>query len=70
VSRKILEEIIGRAAMDPEFRRRMIQEPETAFKDYDLTEEQISALRTIPMDALEKFAHNLMEGIGKDLAEI
>ena len=65
--RETLGKIIGRAAMDPRFRQRMLEDPETAFKEYHLTEEQVSALRTISTDALEKFAHQLMESIGKNL---
>jgi hypothetical protein len=69
VSRETFERIIGRAAIDPQFRRRMIEDPEVAFEEYDLTAEQLSALKTISADALEKFAHQLMESIGKDLAK-
>jgi hypothetical protein len=65
VSREILEKIIGRAAMDSKFRRRMIKDPERALREYDLTEEQILAIKAIPTDALEKFAHRLMRSIGK-----
>ena len=67
VSREILEKIIGRAAMDPQFRRRIMEDPEAAFEEYRLTEEQISALKTIPMDALERFAHRLMRSMGENL---
>lgn len=70
VSREILEKIIGRAAMDSQFRRRMIEDPETALKEYELTEEQISAIKAIPTNALEKFAHQLMESVGKDLIKV
>jgi hypothetical protein len=62
VSRDILEKIIGRAAMDPDFRRMIIEDPREAFKDYNLTHEQIAAIRSIPPDALEKFAYKLMKG--------
>lgn len=70
MSREILEKIIGRAAMDSQFRRRMIKDPERTLKEYDLTEEQISAIKAIPTDALERFAHQLMKSIGKVLIEV
>ena len=70
MSREILEKIIGRAAMDSQFRRRMIKDPERTLKEYDLTEEQISAIKAIPTDALERFAHQLMKSIGKALIEV
>ena len=57
VRRGILEEIIGRAAMDIQFRQEMLEDPETALEEYKLTAEQITALKAIPADALERFAH-------------
>ena len=70
VRRGILEEIIGRAAMDTRFRREMLEDPETAFEEYELTAEQITALKAIPADALERFAHRLIESIGKEITRI
>ena len=67
--RDILERIIGRAAIDSDFRRMIIENPDEAFKEYDLTEEQISALKNIPIDALEKFARQLTESIKKGRTE-
>ncbi len=61
--REPLERIIGRAAMDLGFRRRMFENPEKAFEEYNLTKEQIMALKAIPTDALEKFAHQLRQSI-------
>ena len=68
--RGILEEIIGRAAMDIQFRREMLEDPETAFEEYELTAEQIAALKAIPADALERFAHRLIESIGKEITRL
>ena len=68
--RGILEEIIGRAAMDMRFRREMLADPETALEEYKLTAEQIAAIKAIPADALERFAHQLVESIGKEIARI
>ncbi|MFC1718786.1 Os1348 family NHLP clan protein [Candidatus Poribacteria bacterium] len=67
--REPLERIIGRAAMDLKFRRKMFEDPETAFEEYNLTREQILALKNISTDALERFAHRLTESIGKDSTE-
>ena len=39
---------------------------EKALQEYDLTQEQITALKTIPIDALEKFAHQLTKSTEKD----
>lgn len=65
MSRKMLEKIIGRAAMDSEFRHKMIKNPETALQDYNLTEEQILAIKAIPPDALDRFAKQLIQSIEK-----
>ena len=62
-----LERILGRAATDSEFRKQMLEKPEAALREYDLTPEQISALKAIPSDALEKFASKITEILGKDL---
>lgn len=63
--REPLERIIGRAAMDLKFREKMFADPETAFQEYDLTQEQIAALKAIPTDALERFAHQLTKSIDR-----
>jgi len=61
LSREILEKIIGRAAIDPRFRSRMLESPEMALEEYHLDEQQMAAIKRISKDALEKFAHQLME---------
>ena len=61
MSREVLEKIIGRAAIDPRFRSRMLESPEMALEEYQLTEQQMAAIKRISKDALEKFAHQLME---------
>ena len=63
--REPLERIIGRAAMDLKFRKRMFADPEIAFQEYDLTQEQIAALKAIPIDALERFACQLTKSIDR-----
>lgn len=64
--REPLERIIGRAATDLKFRKKMFEDLATALEEYDLTQEQITAIETIPTDALERFAHQLPEGIRRD----
>ena len=70
MNHSILEEIIGRAAMDSQVRRKMLADPEAAFREYKLTKEQIVALKAIPTDALERFAYQLTESVGKELAQV
>ena len=52
--------------MDMGFRRRMFENPEKAFEEYNLTKEQVMALKAIPTDALEKFAHQLRQSIEEE----
>jgi hypothetical protein len=65
MSRDVLEKIIGRAAMDSKFRRGIVEDPERTLEEYELTVEQVAAIKAIPMGALEKFAHKLMEALGE-----
>ena len=65
----LLEKIIGRAAMDLQFRKKMLEDPEAALEEYNLTKEQIVALKGIPTDALEKFAHKLSKTMGKGISK-
>ena len=51
--------------MDLGFRKKMFEDPEKAFEEYNLTEEQIIALKAISTDALEIFAHRLKQDINK-----
>jgi hypothetical protein len=40
-----LEEIIGRAVTEPEYRELLFSEPDKALKGYELTEEEAAGLR-------------------------
>ena len=56
--------------MDLTFRKKMFEDPETALEEYNLTQDQIVALKTISTDALERFAHQLTKSIGKNSTEV
>lgn len=61
----IFEKIIGRAATDAQFRKKILEDPEIALAEYNLTKEQITAVRAIPIDALEKLAESIGESFTK-----
>ena len=65
--RGVLEAIIGRAAVDQKFLKMMLEDPERALEDYELTEKQITALKAIPPEALVRFSDELSKSIGKDM---
>ena len=51
---KEMYELIGRMVADPAFRASLVEDPEKAVKDagYELTEEQMAALKERDMEAL------------------
>lgn len=53
MSRQALEEVIGRAATDPEFARQLIDSPAEAVAGYDLTEDEIESLKTMQFEAAD-----------------
>jgi hypothetical protein len=51
-----LEELLGRALTDDEFRNRLYDDREQAIKDYKLTASDLAALDNLPRDELENYA--------------
>jgi hypothetical protein len=51
---KEIHELIGRSVADADFRASLVEDPEKATKDagFDLTEEQMAALKRLDMKAL------------------
>jgi len=61
---KEMHEVIGRTVADPDFRAKLVADPEKALKEagYDLTEEQMAALKQVD---LEGFSADLDERVSK-----
>ncbi len=63
--------IIGRAVVDAEFRRKLIENAAEACQGYDLTAEELEALEALEPESLEVFAKSLPErlikGVGAGL---
>ena len=53
---KEMHELIGRAVADPEFRTKLVEDPEKTIKEagYELTEEQLAALKAADMSDLSE----------------
>jgi len=53
-TQKVIHELIGRVVADPDFRASLADDPDKAVKDagYDLTDEQMNALKQADMKAL------------------
>src|SRR3990172_2459440 len=55
--------VVSRAVMDEEFRRTLFSDPDTALTGYDLTPDEVQALRSIPAETMDDFANHLEERI-------
>ncbi len=53
---QIPPELVGKAIQDPDFRRRLLSDPETVVRaeGWDLTEDQMQALRDLDPRAVEE----------------
>jgi hypothetical protein len=59
VKSNVLEAIIGKAILDPTFRRTLFRNPEKVRKEFNLTAKEVTALKTIKQEHLEDFAEVL-----------
>lgn len=59
---QIPPELVGRAIQDPEFRRRLLSDPETVARDdgWELSEDQVKALRDLDARAVEEAIEALL----------
>ena len=65
MSKEAVEAVIGKAVLDSEFREALFANPEEVLAEYDLTEEEVAALRAIDFETMESFAGTLDERISK-----
>ncbi len=59
MSQQALEAVIGRAIMDEEYRLLLFSDPNAALGDYDLTDAEMTALRSVDAESLDACAHNI-----------
>jgi hypothetical protein len=60
-----LQEIIGRAVTEPEFRELLFNEPDKALEGYELTEEEAAALKRLHREKFDAVAGELEERISR-----
>jgi len=65
MSIEAVQTIIGRAVLDEEFRKALIDNAAKACEGYDLTEEELEALEELDGESLETFAGKLPSRISK-----
>lgn len=59
MSRQALEAVIGRAILDEEFRLALFADPEAVLVEYELTEQEMAAIRSVDAESLEASAVGL-----------
>jgi hypothetical protein len=65
MSREEVTKVIGRAMLDERFRAAVFANPDEAFAAYDLTEEEVAALKAIDSETIEGMAGTLDERVSK-----
>jgi len=56
MSREALEAVIGRAVIDEEFRLALFADPDAALAGYELTEDELAALKMMDAESLDACA--------------
>jgi hypothetical protein len=59
MSRLALEAVIGRAILDEEFRLALFADPEAALVEYELTEAEMAALKSVDAESLDGCSNSL-----------
>ena len=70
MSKKVVEQIIGRMVTDPEFRNLFFSNPDQALAEYELTMDERQALLKMEAKHIEEFAGKLDKRITKAKFEI
>jgi hypothetical protein len=65
MSKEAVESVIGRAMVDERFRAAIFANPDEAYRAYDLTEEEVAALKSIDAETVEAMAGTLDERVSK-----
>ena len=63
MSKENTRKIVSRAVTDENFRRELFSNPDRIFGEYDLTEDERQALRSIPAETMDDFANQLEKRI-------
>ncbi len=65
MSLEAVQQIIGRAITDAEFRQKLIDNARSACVGYDLTEDELDALEALDQESLKAFAGTLDPRLSK-----
>jgi hypothetical protein len=65
MSKQAVQAVIGKAVTDSEFRKALSADPDEALAGYELTEDEIAALKSVDAETMESFAGSLDKRISK-----
>jgi hypothetical protein len=65
MSLEAVQQIIGRAITDAEFRQQLIDDARSACAGYDLTDDELNALEALDQESLKAFAGTLDPRLSK-----
>ncbi|PDW03704.1 Franean1_4349 family RiPP [Candidatus Viridilinea mediisalina] len=65
MSQEVVQQVIGRAITDAEFRQQLITNARAACADYELSEEELTALEALDHEGLKAFAGQLDARLSK-----
>lgn len=65
MSREAVEALIGKAVLDERFRAAVFANPDEACASYDLSEEEVAALKALDAETIEAMAGILDERVSK-----
>jgi hypothetical protein len=65
MSKESVQTVIGKAVTESEFRELLFANPDEALEGYELTDEEVKALKSVDAETMESFAGDLDERISK-----
>jgi hypothetical protein len=65
MTKEAVQAVIGKAVTETEFRELLFANPDEALEGYELTDEEMAALKAIDAETMESFAGDLDERISK-----
>ena len=65
MSKETLQTVIGKAVADDQFREALFANPDKALAGYDLTQDEVAALKSVDAETMESLAGSLDERISK-----
>ncbi len=65
MSKEAVETVIGKAVLEKDFREALFASPEEALAGFELTDEEVAALKSLDAETMETLAGTLDERISK-----